>query len=337
MGHRLHLPVVQTEGGLKQSFPIAGGAGPDDPRPSRQQTLQLPHGTLRGFNGVTLIIGVEGIQKLSFLSNKGKLRSGRSCVDAQIAVSFVGLQILFRHHSPGMTGGKPVIVLLIFKQGFQPGHFEGDGNALLQSPDQISDLHTGGVLRLHGRAHGGKQVRILRVNGSFRRQTQCTDKGLFQLRQEVERPAQKGHAAPDGLAAGKAGNGLIHHCLENGGRQVGNRRPLVNQGLNVRLGEHAAPGGDWIDFLVVRRGIIQSGGIGLQQGSHLVNEGSRTAGADAVHPLFQTALEVDNLGVLAAQLNGNVRLGIAAPQGSGHRHHLLHKGNLQGLSQVDGP
>ena len=44
----------------------------------------------------------------------------------------------------------------------------------------------------------------------------------------------------------------------------------------------------------------------MQQGRHLVNERTRTAGAGTVHALLDAVIEVDDLGVLAAQLNGNV-------------------------------
>ena len=74
----------------------------------------------------------------------------------------------------------------------------------------------------------------------------------------------------------------------------------------------------------------------MQQGGHLVDKGAGAAGAHAVHPLLQTAGEVDDLGILAAQFDGHVRLGIALFQRRSHRHHLLHKGNVQRPAQIDG-
>ena len=58
--------------------------------------------------------------------------------------------------------------------------------------------------------------------------------------------------AADGLAAGKARNGLVDDRLEDRGGEVGLRRALVDEGLNVRLGEHAAARGDGVDLLIVR-------------------------------------------------------------------------------------
>ena len=44
----------------------------------------------------------------------------------------------------------------------------------------------------------------------------------------------------------------------------------------------------------------------MQQGCHLVDERARAAGAGAVHALLDAVVEIDDLGVLAAQLDGNV-------------------------------
>ena len=133
----------------------------------------------------------------------------------------------------------------------------------MQPLDQFIDIVAAGVLRLQSRAHGGEQVGVFRVHGGLIGELQGADKGLFQLRQKVQRPAQKGHAAPDGLAAGKAGNSLVHHRLENGGRQVRLGGALVDQRLDIRLGKDAAAGGDGVNLLVIGRLGVEPGGIGL--------------------------------------------------------------------------
>ena len=177
---------------------------------------------------------------------------------------------------------------------------------------------------------------IFRVNGGFGGELQGSDKGLFQLRQEVQRSAQERNAAPDGLTTGKAGDGLIDHGLKNGSSQVGGGRALVDERLNVGFRKHAAAGGDGINFLIMLCLRVQSGGIGLEQGRHLVDEGAGAAGADAVHPFFQPAPEIDDLGVLAAQLNGHVGLGRDGLQCGGDGHHLLHEADAHGLAEIDG-
>ena len=177
---------------------------------------------------------------------------------------------------------------------------------------------------------------VFRVNGGFGGELQGSDKGLFQLGQEVQRSPQERNAAPDGLAAGKAGDGLVDHGLKNGSGQVGGGRALVDERLNVGFRKHAAAGGDGVDFLVVFGMLVQSGGVGLEQGRHLVDERAGAACADAVHPLLQTAPEINNLGVLAAQLNGHVGLGRHGLQCGGDGHHLLHEADAHGLAEIDG-
>ena len=44
----------------------------------------------------------------------------------------------------------------------------------------------------------------------------------------------------------------------------------------------------------------------MQQSGHLIDEGARAAGAGTVHALLDAVVEVDDLGVLAAQLDGDI-------------------------------
>ena len=152
----------------------------------------------------------------------------------------------------------------------------------------------------------------------------------------MQRAAQEGNTAPDGLAAGKAGYGLIYHRLENGSCKVCFGGALSDQGLDIRLGKHAAAGSNGIDLFVILCCIIQTLGIGLQQRCHLVDKGTGAAGADTIHPFLQPTGEINNLGIFTAQLNGHVGLGSLLLQGGGNRHHLLNKIDVQRLAQIDG-
>ncbi len=192
------------------------------------------------------------------------------------------------------------------------------------------------LLRLQRRAHGGKQMGIGGINGGLLREAQSADEGRLQLREEVQRTAQEGHMAPNGLTAGKAGDGLIHHRLENGGSQVRLGGALVDQRLDIGFGKDAAAGRNGIDLLIALGCFVEALRVGLQQGGHLVDEGAGAAGAHAVHPLIQAALEVDDLCVLASQFNGDVCLRRGGFQGGGHSHHLLDELDSKGLSQIDG-
>ena len=336
VGHRFHLALVQTEGRFQQGLAVAGGAGADDAGILGQPLAQLCHGGHGGFDGVALIVGIEGEEQLPLAADQRQLGGGGACVDAQKAVALIGFQIGLGNDGLVVPGAEGVIVGLIPEQRLQPLELKGHLHPLLQLLQQDVQGQRNHSFALQRRTHGGEQVGVFRVNDVFGGQLEGADKGLFQLGQKVQRAAQKGHAAPDGLAAGQTGDGLLYHRLKDGGGKVGLGGTLVDEGLNVGLGKYAAPGGDGIDFLVVFRLFVQAGGIGLQQCGHLVDESAGAAGADAVHALFQTALEIDDFGVLTAQLDGNIGLGCRLLEGRGHRHHLLHEGDAQRLAQIDG-
>ena len=336
MGNGLHLSLVQGKGGFQQCFPVSGGTAPGNPGRAGQHGFQIPDGGFGRFDGVSLIIGVEGIQQLALLANEGQFGCGGTGINAQITVTAVGFQIFLSHYRLTVTLPEGIVILLIFKQRRKSGHFKRNRYPLFQSADQLLQGNRRGITAFQRGTHGGKQVGILRIHHVFRCQLQCTDKGFFQFRQKMQRAAQKRHTAPNGLAAGQAGNGLIHHRLKNRGRQIRVCGPLVNQGLDVRLREHTTAGGNGIDLPVVFCLFVQAPGVNLQQRGHLIDEGAGTAGADTVHPLLQAAGEIDDFRILTAQLNCHIRLRIVVFQGRSHGHHFLHKTDVHRLCQGDG-
>ena len=153
-------------------------------------------------------------------------------------------------------------------------------------------------------------MRIVRCDGVLVIQIQGADESCLQLGEEMKRTAEEGNMAADRFTAGKAADRLVDHRLENGGGQIFSGSTLVDQRLDIRLGKNAAAGGDRVDGLVIFGVFIQTGRIRLDEGRHLVDKGTGTAGADTVHTLLDiSALKIDDLGVLAAELDGNVCLG----------------------------
>ena len=170
-------------------------------------------------------------------------------------------------------------------------------------------------------------------------QFQGADKCLLQLRQEMKRAAQKRDMSPDGLSAGQAADGLIDHCLKNGGGKVFLCGAVVDQRLNIGFREYAAAGGNGVESPVISGVLIESHGVRLQKGSHLIDKGSGASGTDAVHTLFDiSTLEINDLGILAAQLDGHICLRRDLLKGGGNSDNLLDKGNLKavGKSQTAG-
>ncbi len=148
---------------------------------------------------------------------------------------------------------------------------------------------------------------------------------LAQLRQEVERAAEEDDVAADRVAAGEAGDGLRGDGLEDRGGEVGVRGALVEQRLQVGLREDAAAGGDRVEVRVRGRQGVEARGVGVQQVGHLVDEGARTAGARAVHPLLDDRVEERDLGVLAAELDDHVGLRLEALDRGRTGDHFLYE------------
>ena len=333
MGDGFHLALVQGEGGFQQLLAVAGGAGPGDGRPFGHARAQLPQGLPGGLNGAARVAGIEGIEQLALPADERGLGGGGARVQPQIAGPLVGSQVAPLHPGHAVAAAEGCVIVMAGEQRGQRFQPLGQLHAAAQPVQQLVQGEILAHAGFHGRAPGGEQVAVFRQDGGFLRQAQGTDEGCAQLRQEVQRPAQKGHMPANGLAAGQAGDGLVHHRLENGRGQILPGRAFVDQRLNVALSKHAAPGGNGVDFLVAGGQVVQPGGVGFQQGGHLVDEGARAAGADAVHALLHAAAEIKDFRVLAAQLDGHVRLGSLRLEGGGHRHHLLHEGRPQRVGQ----
>ena len=141
----------------------------------------------------------------------------------------------------------------------------------------------------------------------------------------MQRSAQEYHLARDGPTLSQARDGLVHHCLEDGRGHVFLPPALVQDGLDVRLGKHAAPGGNGIDLLIPGGQGVQIVDGHVHQGCHLVDKGSGASGAGPVHPFLQRAAEEDDLGVLAPQLHHGVCAGQVPVHGLGCGEDLLDK------------
>ena len=162
-----------------------------------------------------------------------------------------------------------------------------------------------GLVR-HGGAARHKQVGVLGHDTVLLVQVEREVEAVAQLGEVLQRAAQEGDVAADGTAACQARDGLGHDSLEDGSGHILGASSLVEQRLDVSLGKDAAAAGDGIDGGGVGRELVEAAGIGVQQGCHLIDERARAAGASAVHALLDAVIEVDDLGVLAAQLDGDI-------------------------------
>ena len=137
-----------------------------------------------------------------------------------------------------------------------------------------------------------------------------------------------------GLAARETAYGLIYDSLKNGCGKILSCGALVYKGLYIGLCEHTAAGGYRIYFLVILRVFVKSGGVGLDKGSHLVDERACSSGTYTVHALLHIAVfKVYYFGVLTAQLYRHIGDGSGMGECRRYRDDLLHKGDFQVISQ----
>ncbi|CCX39036.1 unknown [Clostridium sp. CAG:1013] len=228
-----------------------------------------------------------------------------------------------------MAEGEFLILLLVVEQS---------GAALIVVAgavmgDPVRDL--GQVEFLSG-AGQGRACRHI-VQGVFRADTlhsQDPVESGAQLGEEGERSAQVYHVALDLPALGQTGNGLIHHGGEDALGDIVFLSALVQKGLDVAFGEHAAAGGNAVRALALPGDVVKLCGGDVQQGGHLVDEGAGAAGAGAVHPHFHGAGEEQDLGVLTPQLDDHVGVRYVLFHSGPGGVHFLDEGDVQILCQA---
>ena len=227
------------------------------------------------------------------------------------------------------------IVLFRLKKRRQvPGRGSVLGLAVFQFFVDFADPDTLRFFAAHqGRPHGNIEMGVLREDDLLVFQIQGLDEPFPKFRQEMQGSAQKGYVAFDGPAAGQAGNGLVHHRLENGSRNVFLLCAFIDQRLDVRFGKNAAACRYWVDPLRAFGEFVESHGIRIQKHRHLVDERAGAAGAGAVHSLFNGGLVEGDLRIFSPQFNGHIRLRDERLYGFAAGNDFLGKGLLQDVGQ----
>ena len=118
---------------------------------------------------------------------------------------------------------------------------------------------------------------------------QNTVKGITQTAHKGERSAKIQHIAADGTAFGKTGDGLACYSVKDAGCQIAFFRTLVEQRLDIALGENAAAAGDGVGVVCLLCQLVHLGCFYIQQGSHLVDKSTGAAGAAVVHTCVKMA------------------------------------------------
>ena len=150
--------------------------------------------------------------------------------------------------------------------------------------------------------------------------------------QKSIRPAQQQNLRHQRMAAGQHAEILQHNGVKQRGHQLGWRKPLLLQAVNVGLGKDAALARDRMDAHTAIDKVRQLIGGNLQLGLNLIDDRARAARALIVHrsdlPAPSAAdfsFEKNDLGVLAAEFNHRLRFGMHLLNSERNSVHFLHE------------
>ena len=324
--HGFHQAEVHAERAADEVFAVAGDRARAD-CPVRMLRAQIGQEAAHMRHGIAGVGLIAGEQQLAVLGDDDGLDRRRAGVDAQIHVAGIALGIAAGDLRAGMARAEGIQVVLGFKQ-------RGQGVVALRAVEGVDCLYAVGELhilhRLMGRTQGDEVQRVLRAQAG---QPQRLVEAGAQLAHEGERAAEIHDVSFDRAALRQAGNGLVDHGHEDGAGHVRALCALVEQGLHVGLGEHAAAGGDGVGALRFGGLLVHLRRGDAQQRGHLVDECAGAARAGAVHAHLERSLEEEDLRILAAQLDDDVRAREVHVRGNLCRIDLLYEGNVRAQRQ----
>ena len=305
----LNLARVCAESLNQDTLAITGGCNVANNAVGRHLVVDGVHDLTSSAQDIAVVIVVPGVKKLALLANNSSLHGGRTCVDANEHATVVVGQLALWHYLLVVTGLEVVKVLLSCKKWVQTSNL--GALDVLEVVQCLHDLRKGdwavGLAR-QSSARCNKEVSVLWQDNMLVIQVKRDIEAATQLREVLQRAAEKRDVAADRVTTGQARNSLVCNGLEDGSCNVSRSGTLVEQRLNVRLCKNAAARCNWVDLLDVFCQLIEAGCVGLEERRHLVDERTGTTCARTIHALLNTVVKVDDLCVLAAQLNGYVGL-----------------------------
>ena len=234
MRHRLDLPGVGAQGLDEQGLAVAGRGDVADRAALGQPVVDVVHDDARRAQHVAAVVAVPGVEQLAALAHDGGLHRRGAGVDADEHAAAVAREV--------SLGNDLRVVALV-----ELGELLGRGEQRVQALD-LAALHVTEVLErvddlgkrhvlvgLAGKrgAGGHEQVGVRRNDAVLLVQAERLVEAVAQLGEVLQRAAEEGHVAADGMATGKTGDGLVGHGLEDGGSHVGRGGTLVEQRLDV--------------------------------------------------------------------------------------------------------
>ena len=248
----LNLTRVCAQSLNQDALAITGGSDVTDDAVGRHLVVDGVHDLASGTQDIAVVIVVPGVKQLALLANNSSLHSGRTCVDADEHAAVVVGQLSLGDYLLVVAGLEVVKVLLGSKEWVQTSNL--GALDVLEVVQRLHDLRKGdwsvGLAR-QSSARCNKEVGVLWQDNVLVVQVKRDVETTAQLREVLQRAAEKRDVAADRVAAGQARDGLVCNSLEDGSSDVGRSGTLVEQRLDVGLSKNTAARCNWVDLLDV--------------------------------------------------------------------------------------
>ena len=330
----LDLAGVGAEGLDEQGLAVARRGDVADGATLGELVVDVIHDDAGGAQDVTTVVAVPGVEQLAVLAHDGGLHRGGAGVDADKDAAPIRGEVALGDHLRVVAGVELVELLVIGEQRVEALDLAAlHVTKVLEGVDDLSEGHALVELAGKGGAGGHEQMGVGRDDAVLLVERERLVEAMAQLGEVLERTTEEGNVAANGMTACKAGDRLVGNGLEDRGGDVRGSRALVEQRLDIGLREDATAAGDRVDMGRLLRELVEPASVGVQQARHLVDERARAARAGAVHALLDAVIEVDDLGVLATELDGDVSLRNEGLDGALARNDLLDKLEVKPLGE----
>ena len=261
MGHGLDLAVVEAQGRADEALAVAGDAGAGQVGAEGKVAVDRGQDAAGGGDGVVARLIVRVRDATGVVEQHGLDRGGAR-VDPQEQRTVRIREIDPVVGTSGVAGGEGVPLVVVGEERPQPGTDEWKHDGVGEPGAQ----HAGrGARRVVGGEQSGAESDIeVRVVGGDERVDLLGQRAFVgdpQVRQEVERASEEDDGATDGVPLREAGDRLRRDGLEDAGGQVGVGGPLVQERLQVGLGEDAAPRRDRVEVVGAARQLVEAGRV----------------------------------------------------------------------------
>ena len=276
MGDRFHEAVVQRKGCLNELLAVASDRRGTDAQ-LRIGFIEILQRLFNHCDRLAVGIFVAAVEELACFADEHEL-------DAEVDVALIRGDVGILNGGFGVAGEKFLVLFFVCEEGLRRrGAFDGHG-VFLEATHEVVQIKGHLVFAVEGCAHGniiagvfGEHIAIVgfKLEHIF--------EGRLQAGEEIEGPAEEDDLPLDLAALGQPADRLVGDGVENAHGDVFLLRALVEERLDVALGEDAAAAGDVVDgFRLVGEG-VQRFQVDVQQHRHLIDEGAGAAGAGAVH------------------------------------------------------